>query len=192
LCNEWSVCAPPGQPFNLRLLYSALRVLTPEWTRELDNAGSDLAVRALEGDLDKVTKHDVPIGAEVVRRAAYFTLVLDEDPVGGIPPLPEADPKLDESSEQQLQVLPHFARVGVWDLRENRRVLGLRADAAGRFVSAGQRRVEDLKTARAQQRQANSCALALEIRDRVAERSAPELAGDGAASPVEAAPGAVP
>jgi hypothetical protein len=182
LCNEWSVCAPPGQPFNLRLLYSVLRVLTPEWSSELENAGNDLAVRALEGDLDKVAKYDVPIGAEVVRRASYVTLVLDEDPVGGVPPLPDAEPKLDETMEQQLQVLPHFARVGIWDLRENKRVLALRAEANGRFVSAGQRRVEDLKTSRAQQRQANSCALAIEVKDRVAERTPGGVPSGGAAN----------
>lgn len=190
LCNEWSVCAAPGQPFNLRLLYSALRVLTPEWSEELEKAGNDLAVRVLEHDLDKVIKHDVPLGAEVVRRAKYVTLVLDEDPVGGIPPLPDAEPKLDETLEQQLQVLPHFARVGVWDLERNERVLGLRAEAAGRFVSAGQRRVDDPKTARAQQRQANSCALAVELRDRVAERSNPGAAGgaEGGSEPPVAVP----
>jgi hypothetical protein len=192
MCNEWSVCAPPGQPFNLRLLYSALRVLTPQWTEDLANAGNDLAVRALERDLDKVAKHDVPIGAEVVRRASYFTLVLDEDPVGGIPPLPNAEPKLDETAEQQLQVLPHFARVGIWDLRQDRRLLSLRAEANGRFVSAGQRRVEDLKTARAQQRQAHSCALAIEIRDRVAERSPNPGGDDEPAQGTEGAPGAAP
>lgn len=190
LCNEWSVCAPPGQPFNLRLLYSALRVLTPEWSEELDKAGNDLAVRVLEHDLDKVIKHDVPLGAEVVRRAKYVTLVLDEDPVGGIPPLPDAEPKLEETLEQRLQALPHSARVGIWDLERNERVLGLRAEAAGRFVSAGQRRVDDPKTSRAQQRQANSCALAIEIRDRVAEASSPGAADDraGASEASGAAP----
>jgi hypothetical protein len=188
LCNEWSVCAPPGQPFNLRLLYSALRVLTPEWSEELDKAGNDLAVRVLEHDLDKVVKHDVPLGAEVVRRAKYVTLVLDEDPVGGIPPLPETEPKLDETMEQRLQALPHFARVGVWDLERNERVLGLRVEAAGRFVSAGQRRIDDPKTSRAQQRQANSCALAIEIRDRVTEAWSPAASDDAESTSEEALP----
>jgi hypothetical protein len=166
LCNEWNVCAAPGQPFNLRLLYSALRVLTPEWRQELEQAKNDLAVRALEGDLDKVTKYDVPIGAEVVRRAEYFTLVLDEEPEGGLPP---EDKALDESREQQLQSLPHFARVGIWDIRNGRRLVALRGEAAGRFVQTGGRRVDDPKIQRAQQRQANNCALAVEVKDRILE-----------------------
>ena len=35
LCNEWDVCAPPPVPYNMRLAYRALRVLSTEWTDEL-------------------------------------------------------------------------------------------------------------------------------------------------------------
>lgn len=187
LCNEWSVCAPPGQPFNLRLLYAALRVLTPEWTRELEEAGNDLAVRALEGDLEKVTKHDVPLAAEIVRRARYFTVVLDEEPEGGVPGLPEGEEKLDETLEQRLQHEPHFARVGIWDVQSERLLASVRAEAAGRFVWAGRQPIEEHKIRRAQQRQANNCALAVEVRERITERSPATSAEANGASP---APGA--
>jgi hypothetical protein len=86
LCNEWGACARPSQPHNMRLAYRAMRVLTPEWTDELHQAVSDLAVRAFELDLAAVTKNDVPIAADVLTRARYFTVVLDEMPASGLPP----------------------------------------------------------------------------------------------------------
>ena len=35
---------------------------------------------AYDRDLDAVTKNDVPVAIELLARAKYFTLVLDEDP----------------------------------------------------------------------------------------------------------------
>src|SRR5690606_5190061 len=35
MCNDSSLCAPPSQPYNLRMMYRGLRVLSPTWSDEL-------------------------------------------------------------------------------------------------------------------------------------------------------------
>src|SRR5688500_18572290 len=61
LCNEWNVCGDPPRPYNMRLAYRALRVLSTEWTDEVYQATSELGLNAYERDLDSVTKRDVPV-----------------------------------------------------------------------------------------------------------------------------------
>src|SRR5262249_11949326 len=64
ICNDWGICAQPSQPYNMRLAYRALRILSSEWTDELHQATNDLAVRAFELDFDAVTKNDIPVAIE--------------------------------------------------------------------------------------------------------------------------------
>lgn len=161
LCNEWNVCAPPPRPYNMRLAYRALRVLSGEWTDALHEASTDLAVRMRERDLESVTKNDVPIAIEVLSRAKYFTVVLDEDPATGLPAaVKDAGP---ETEEERVQRAAHAARVGIWDLHSQQVVLRVRRQASGSFVPVGDRVVRRTETVAAQQRQANSCALALAV-----------------------------
>jgi hypothetical protein len=110
LCNEWSVCAPPGDPYNMRLAYRTLRVLSSDWTDEVHQATSELALTAYDRDLENVAKHDVPVTLEVLARARYFTLVLDEDPPQGLPPEIGED---GETPAERVQRVPHHARVGI-------------------------------------------------------------------------------
>lgn len=168
VCNDWSVCARPSQPYNLRLLYRTLRILSPEWTDELHRASTDLAVRAFELELDAVTKNDVPVAVELLSRARYFTAVLDEDPPSGLPdPLLNDKGKPDESPEERIQRTAHPARVGVWDVREGKLVLRLRAEAGGDFVPVGNGAAVSPVTLAAEQRQVNSCALALDVKEAI-------------------------
>lgn len=168
VCNDWSVCARPSQPYNLRLAYRALRILSSDWTDELHQASSDLAARAFEMDFDAVTKNDIPVAIEVLSRARYFTVVLDEDPQGGLPPaLARAPGERAETEEERVQRVPHFARVGVWDVREDKPLVRLRAEAAGEFVAVGDRPFSSGDTLAAERRQVNSCALALEVKELV-------------------------
>ncbi len=168
VCNDWSVCARPSQPYNLRLAYRTLRILSPEWTDDLHRASTDLAVRAHELDLDAVTRNDVPVAVEVLSRARYFTVVLDEDAEGGLPePLPRTPGEREESEDERLQRVPHAARVGVWDLRTEQPLVRMRAEAAGDFVPVGDRASADARMKAAQQRQVNSCALALSVREAI-------------------------
>jgi hypothetical protein len=173
LCNEHGVCAAPVQPYNFRLLGEGLRVLEPRWREHLDAATNDLQVRAMELDLEDVAKHEVPAAAEMVRRSRYFTAVLDEVPEGGIPAAPTDDGgPLAERIEQRLQAADHFVRVGIWDVPQGQQLVQVRVSAAGRFLTMGRRGARTGKIARAQQRQANSCAAASEVRERLLGRGA--------------------
>ncbi len=164
LCNEWDVCARPTQPYNMRLAYRAMRVLSSEWTDELHRADNDLTVRAHERDLDRTTHDDVPVAIEVLTRARYFTLVLDEDPEGGLPAALARDSGVAETDEQRVQRSSHFVRVGIWDLSKNAPVVRHRTPASARFVPMGDRVVSDPRVVAAQQRQVNSCAAAVSVR----------------------------
>jgi hypothetical protein len=161
LCNEWNVCGDPPTPYNMRLAYRTLRVLSNEWTDELHNTTNELAVSAYERDLDSVTRYDVRVAAEILARSKYFTLVLDEDPSEGLPKeLPDAG----ESLEERVQRVGHPARVGIWDLATGQQLLRLRSSASGRFVPMGGRVIRDPAIVAAQERQVNGCQLALEVR----------------------------
>jgi hypothetical protein len=164
LCNEWNVCAAPPRPYNMRLAYKALRVLSSEWTDELHRADTELMANAYDRDLDSVAKHDVPVAVEIMNKARFMTLVIDEDPPEGLPALA---PDAGETAEEQLQRQPHFARVGVWELSGKTPLLRVRAQAAGDFVPMGGRVITNPETVRAQARQANNCALALAVRSRI-------------------------
>lgn len=169
LCNEWNVCAEPPRPYNMRLAYRALRVLSSDWTDEVHEADTELGLNAYDRDLDSVAKRDVPVAIELLSRSRYFTLVLDEDPSGGLPP--EA-PDAGETSDERVQREAHAARIGIWDLKTKSPVLRLRADAAGHFVPVGDRVVHDPATVAAEQRQTNSCALALAAREALSKNAA--------------------
>jgi hypothetical protein len=161
LCNEWNVCGDPPTPYNMRLAYRTLRVLSNEWTDDLHETTSELAVSAYDRDLDSVAKYDVRIAADILARSKYFTLVLDEEPAEGLPKeLPDAG----ESPEERIQRVGHPARVGIWELATGKQLLRLRSNASGRFVSMGERVVRDPMIVAAQERQVNGCQLALEVR----------------------------
>jgi hypothetical protein len=161
LCNEWSVCATPPVPYNMRLAYRTLRVLSNEWTDELHGTTSELAVNAYDRDLDSVTRFDVRVAADILARSKYFTLILDEEPEAG---LPAEIPDAGESPEERLQRVGHPARVGIWDLGTGQQYLRLRAPAAGEFISLSGKPVRDPMIQAAQARQVNSCQLALAVR----------------------------
>ena len=161
LCNEWNVCGDPPIPYNMRLAYRTLRVLSNEWTDELHGTTNELAVSAYDRDLDNVAKYDVRVAAEILARSKYFTLVLDEDPAEGMPKeLPDAG----ETPEERVQRVGHPARVGIWELSSGKQLLRLRSNASGRFVPMGERVIRDPAIVAAQERQVNGCQLALEVR----------------------------
>lgn len=175
LCNEWNVCAPPPEPYNMRLAYRTLRILSSAWTDELHEASSELAIAAYERDLERVTREDVPVAADILTRARFFVAVVDEDPAEG---LPASD--AGESEAERVQRLPHFARVGIWDLQSGERLARLRRRVDARFVPVGQNVVSREETVFAQQRQVNSCDLANAARAALAPRPAEAAAQEDA------------
>jgi hypothetical protein len=145
-------------------------VLSPEWSDELHQASTDLSVRAFELDLDAVTRNDVPVALELLSRARYFTVVLDEDPEGGLPPpISHAPNESVETEDERLQRAPHLARIGIWDLKTESMVLRLRAEAGGEFVAVGSNALTDERSRAAASRQVNSCALALAVKEAIAK-----------------------
>jgi hypothetical protein len=166
LCDDWGVCSVPNQPYNLRLLYDALKVLGPEWGERLSQTGDELEVRALELELDDTSQHEIPAAAELVRRSKFFSVVLDEPPSAKERSAdPDAGAPAPESPEQRLQARDHYVRVGIWDLERKEPLVQMRFEAAGRFLTLGQRATAPEETAHSRQRQANNCAAALEVRD---------------------------
>lgn len=188
VCGEHQVCLRPPRPFNLRLAYGALRVLTSDWSDELHEANNELKVRAFERELERVSKQDVALAVQVMDKAEIFTAVLDETPDEG---LPERLEGIYETTEERVQRVPHQARVGIWEIATGRQLLRVRARAEGRFIAVGERSAEVASDAgaeaqrrnqAAQRRQANSCALALAVKGFAQARGASGGSGSGGGS----------
>lgn len=178
LCNDWEVCTRPPRPYNMRLTYRALRVLTSDWTNQLYEAANDLEVRAKERDLDQVTRVDVPVAIELLQQAKFATIVIDEEPAAQV--LAEHGLLPNESPEGRVQRLSHDARVGIWSLADRRPVVKWRGRAEGRLVSAGRPVKLGPDTEAAQTRQANSCMLAWALRELIMQQKPSEKAGEAA------------
>jgi len=100
-------------------------------------------------------RDEIPLAIDVVKRAQFFLLVLDED-------VPEAA-RLAEGgaiTEEALQLVPHPARVYLYDLAGGKEIARVRREGASRIIPVGERMVTDPETREAMQRQANNCALA--------------------------------
>jgi hypothetical protein len=162
-CNETDHCMPPAQPYNVRTAYHGTRVLDDEWSVGLRTASDDMRMRLLEREFESAVKDDIPLVIDVLTRAQFFMLVIDEEPPGFAPPPGRA--------VEALQALPHFARVALFSLKSNsdKPLLRLRREVNARFVPAGDTPPADPDVLEAQQRQVNSCQLALEVRAFAAE-----------------------
>jgi hypothetical protein len=66
-----------------------------------------------------------------------------------------------------------MARIGIWRLKDGKQILRLRTQAAARFVPMGERVIRDPMNQAAQQRQVNSCELALAVRAALSPKAAP-------------------
>jgi hypothetical protein len=145
------------QPWNLGRAYSATRILTDEWVTDVKNTEEDLRMRAFAEQYDKAVRDEIPLAVDVVKRAKFFLLVLDED-------VPEAAaPDGGATTEEALQLVPHPARVHLYDLSTGEEIARLRRIGASRIMPVGERMVTDPETREAMQRQANNCALAGEV-----------------------------
>jgi hypothetical protein len=168
-CNEEDHCLPPAQPYNMRTAYHGTRVLSDDWTVRLRTASDDMSMRLLEREFDSAVKDDIPLVIELLTRAEFFLLVLDEDPGGA---LPQGQPPL-----ESIQGMPHSARVNLFGLKPgmDKPLLRLRRDVAAQFLTAGAFDEDagaptlgsaptDPGIVSTQQRQVNSCQLALQVR----------------------------
>lgn len=175
LCTEFKVCQRPSSPFNMRLVYRAMSVLEPSWIESVRGASSDLGLIAQDRMLESITKVDVPLAIEVYQRARFALVVLDEPFVGSA--AEKADSS--ENPSEFLQRLPHHAKVGLWSLPEGELLANLRTEARGELRDVGQdRAVGGIESVHTRTRLANSCALALEFKEKLmpSEGSAPASA----------------
>ncbi len=188
LCNEWGLCSPPTQPYNMRLMYGALRILSSDWTDELHEATSDYQVRVFDRDLEKVARTDVKIAVELVSTARFFTVLLDETPEQGLPPLAEgADAGGLGRPELRIQGIDHPVRLGIWDLESEEQLFRVRLDAGAEFVPMGRMKAMSQRSLDAQQRQVNNCGIAADLRRMAkARRAAPAEAESGQELPTAA------
>jgi hypothetical protein len=162
-CNETHHCTVSAQPFNLRVFYRGSRMLTDDWIKEVRDASDDMRIRLLDHDLDITVKEDVPAAIDVLARAQYFLLVLDEKPAD-LTVVPDAGTPM-----ESLQTVAHPARVFVWDIAHDKLLLRIRTDAAAQLTGPS----TDAKTTLAIKRQANSCALAVGVRKALGDQDAP-------------------
>lgn len=164
-CNEQDHCSKLAQPFNLRDAYRPMRILSDDWVREVQDASSDLRVRALEGGFKDTVRDDIPRTIEMLQKAQYMLVVLDETvPVMA---LPGADAGASAAAEA-LRGVPHWARVGVWRISDGKLVLRLRREARGQLLGA----TPAVDVLPSLQQQSNSCALALEVRSAMGDTNA--------------------
>jgi hypothetical protein len=155
LRGETDAGAFAEQPWNLGQAYAATRILTDDWVQAVKDADEDMRMRVFVEQYDKAVRDEIPLAIDVVKRAEFFLLVLDED-------VPEAAPPADGGpmTEEALQLVPHPARIHLFDLKSRREILRLRRSGDARVIPAGERVVTDQETRDAMQRQANNCALA--------------------------------
>ncbi len=136
LCNQFEHCQRPSSPYNMRMLYRALSVLSEKWVSEVREATSEYALTAYDRGLDSITQVDIPMAIEIYQKARYSFAVLDEDPPGG---LPTEIPNAFESESERVQRSAHYARVGVWDIKTGRLLARVRAEASGQLRDVGTR-----------------------------------------------------
>lgn len=182
-CNETNHCTEPAQPYNLRVAYRAARVLYDDWTKEVREASNDMRLRLLERDFESAVKDDMPLAIDLMVRAKYLLLVLDEQAEK-----PDEVPDAGTYSES-LQAVKHPVRVFVWDIPNKKLLLRTRTSAT---ASVGTLPPDPLARL-AVRRQSNNCAVAVEVRRLLGDESVigevqdPASLPDAGAAPVPAA-----
>jgi hypothetical protein len=165
LCNEFYHCAPPGQPYNLRLAYKTLFVLTPEWITDVQQVDNDLRLRALRGTFDQANRIEFPVAVTLLTGAKCFLVVVDEKPA---PPAPSsgsgADAGVAHEDEETLSGKLHPLRVGLWRLSDGKQLLRMRRNADPKLREPAGSIAVDPAARAATLRQAQSCELAQEVR----------------------------
>ncbi len=158
-CNELNHCTIPAQPYNLRVAYRAARVFYDDWVSEVREAKNDMRLRLLERDFESAVQDDIPQVIDLMVRAKYFLLVLDENAEH-----PEDVPDAGTYSES-LQAIKHPVRVFVWDIESKKLIMRVRTSAVADVGTLP----AHPSTRMAVRRQTNNCALAVDVRRRLDE-----------------------
>ncbi len=166
LCNEFNHCAEPSQPLNLRLAYKALFMLTDEWVADTQAVANKLTMRGAVATFDVASKYDLPIATDLLARSQYFLAVVDEGADADETDIDGTLPEVDGGAQddRSIPTAPHHARVCVWRLSDDKKMIAVRREANGQLRGPAGGSVNPA-TMIAQRRQANSCALALALRE---------------------------
>jgi len=149
-------CTRPSQPYNLRVAYRAMRILSEDWIREAQETTGELKLRAFKEFFEDTVRDDLKVAVDLLTRAQYFVLVLDE-------PVPNLNVPKGATRSEVLRSIPHPSRVGIWRLSDGKLVLRIRRVVDVEFQQSGA--ITDETVLAAQKRQALSCALASSVRD---------------------------
>jgi len=181
MCNEFNHCAEHSKPYNLRLAFKTLEVITDKWVANIQDVGSKLEMRGAQATFEDVSRYDLPAAANLLQRSKYYLAVVDE-PVDDVDEedIEEALPEVADAGAEDDRSIPtaaHPARVCVWRLSDDRKMLAVRREANGVLRGPMSQKV-GLQTRIAQKRQANSCALALHVRAAMGADTAAKIAPD--------------
>jgi hypothetical protein len=167
LCNDYKHCSEYSQPYNLRLAYRTMHVMTDEWVTDVQDITNKLTIRGAVASFEMINKYDLPVAADLLQRAKYFLVVVDEEPTAEEAARGPTDAEEDAGvkEDRSISSAPHQARVCAWRLEDDRKMVALRAAADGELRHVRRSASPPApRTLHAQQQQANSCALALDVR----------------------------
>jgi hypothetical protein len=162
----------PLQPWNMWEAYQATRVLSDSWTADVRESTDDLRLRVFKQQYEKATTEDIPLSIDIIKRARFFLLVLDED-------VHEAKAKADGGaiSEEILQTVPHDTRVRVVNMQTWEDIARMKRTGVGELISVGEHAPEDPETHDAMTRQMQNCSLAMQVSRAIGfdkDRAAPQ------------------
>jgi len=149
----------PDQPWNLRQAYTSTRILTDEWANEVKSSDDDLRLRVFKQQYDKATTEEIPQSIDIMKRARFFLLVLDEDS-------PEAKAKSDGGviTEDVLQTVMHDARIRIVNMETWQDIARVKRTGRGELIPVGENRApEDSETHDAMTRQVQNCSLGMQV-----------------------------
>lgn len=155
----------PDQPWNMRQAYQSTRILTDDWVNEVKASDDDLRLRVFLQQYDKAVREEIPLAVEMLKKAQFFLLVLDED----------TDAARDAAdggpiTEEALQLVPHEARVHLVNLKTNNETFRVKRAGQATFYMAGDRANIDPETRAAMQRNVNNCDLATQVQAAIGEK----------------------
>ncbi|MBX3232686.1 MAG: hypothetical protein KIT84_44080 [Labilithrix sp.] len=174
------------QPWNLRLAYQTTRILSEEWTTEAKNAEDEIHFRVFMQQYEKAIAEEIPHAIDIVKRAQFFLLVLDEDVDEAMQFAPDSGYRAGQISEEGLQQVVHPSRVHLIDLRTkdgDPTLLRVRrsADADFHFVSGAM--PNNAYTLSALKRQVMNCNLAEQVKTALNPTKTADAALDAGAAP---------
>jgi hypothetical protein len=174
------------QPWNLRLAYASTRVLDDDWATEVKNAEDEIHLRVFVQQYEKAKTEEIPLAVEIVTRAKFFLLALDEDVPEARDLAPDAGAgKPPKVTEEELEQVPHPVRVEILKLEATKpgqaptakEMVRLRREPEGGFRFAAGGGVRDPRMIAAVKRQVNNCELAQEVWSAVKGGEAPQPHG---------------